>query len=455
MRPPSKLGGRTPAEIAGQRGWGHVPNPDANPSDIKHQTPNIKAEDSPSAWIHQGEHVIPMICSSPNPVPFIRPSLAGSDSPENSRNPRGAHQSQQRFYTHPHTITSTKNITPMVFRQLGRFTVPRMPDTQYFKGDVMGEDRVLEQAILSLSGTPFQSSAAALSRNVESYRPLSDDEAAVRTGTFAFGAVTISTVCSDGHEITSVEPTRWTTFLPVHGSLVTRVNGLIVSADSATVIQLAPGKRTTSLQPTDGRVFMGIGLSVAFRWASRRIAARHSRALRFDLHSQRAAGALRGYLDLVVREWADEAGLMSRARMRLASEALILDLVEAIWEADLPHDDAPNAAKAEALVRWAEAALHARSDEPLRLADLAREAGVAMRTLQQAFRLQRGASPREVLSRFRLDRVRDRLLHPVDGTTVTDAALASGFSHLGRFAHAYRMRYGEAPSTTLARALLR
>jgi putative transposase len=32
VRPHSKLGGRTPAEIAGQRGWGHAPNPVAIPS---------------------------------------------------------------------------------------------------------------------------------------------------------------------------------------------------------------------------------------------------------------------------------------------------------------------------------------------------------------------------------------------------------------------------------------
>jgi len=37
IRPHSKLGGRTPAEIAGQRGWGHAPNPDAIPSTISHQ----------------------------------------------------------------------------------------------------------------------------------------------------------------------------------------------------------------------------------------------------------------------------------------------------------------------------------------------------------------------------------------------------------------------------------
>jgi putative transposase len=37
IRPHSKLGGLTPAEIAGQRGWGHAPNPVAITSTISHQ----------------------------------------------------------------------------------------------------------------------------------------------------------------------------------------------------------------------------------------------------------------------------------------------------------------------------------------------------------------------------------------------------------------------------------
>ena len=41
VRPHSKLGGRTPAEIAGQRGWGHAPNPVAIPSTISHQSKGL------------------------------------------------------------------------------------------------------------------------------------------------------------------------------------------------------------------------------------------------------------------------------------------------------------------------------------------------------------------------------------------------------------------------------
>ncbi|MCM0033483.1 MAG: IS3 family transposase [Sandarakinorhabdus limnophila] len=41
VRPHSKLDGRTPAEIAGQRGWGHAPNPVAITSTISHQSKGL------------------------------------------------------------------------------------------------------------------------------------------------------------------------------------------------------------------------------------------------------------------------------------------------------------------------------------------------------------------------------------------------------------------------------
>ena len=37
----SKLGGRTPAEIAGQRGWGYAPKPVAITSTISHQSKGL------------------------------------------------------------------------------------------------------------------------------------------------------------------------------------------------------------------------------------------------------------------------------------------------------------------------------------------------------------------------------------------------------------------------------
>ncbi len=46
---------------------------------------------------------------------------------------------------------------------------------------------------------------------------------------------------------------------------------------------------------------------------------------------------------------------------------------------------------------------------------------------------------------------RDLLGASAASTRVTDTALAYGFSHLGEFSKAYRRRFGEQPSRTLAR----
>jgi AraC-like DNA-binding protein len=87
------------------------------------------------------------------------------------------------------------------------------------------------------------------------------------------------------------------------------------------------------------------------------------------------------------------------------------------------------------------------------VADLASVAGVSERSLHAAFRRQLGTSPMSYLRRRRLEHAHDELLNldPAQGVKVIDVALRCGFTHAGRFAAAYRARFGEAPSTTLRR----
>jgi transcriptional regulator GlxA family with amidase domain len=55
-----------------------------------------------------------------------------------------------------------------------------------------------------------------------------------------------------------------------------------------------------------------------------------------------------------------------------------------------------------------------------------------------------------MLREIRLARVRDALrAADPHRDTVAEAAHRCGFGHLGRFAAAYRAKYGEPPSTTL------
>jgi AraC-like DNA-binding protein len=83
------------------------------------------------------------------------------------------------------------------------------------------------------------------------------------------------------------------------------------------------------------------------------------------------------------------------------------------------------------------------------ITDLARLCGVPRRTLEKHFRRFVGCAPLEFLRRERFNQARRQLLKASPGASVAVIALDCGLTHLGRFAQAYRSRYGESPSDTL------
>lgn len=103
-------------------------------------------------------------------------------------------------------------------------------------------------------------------------------------------------------------------------------------------------------------------------------------------------------------------------------------------------------------VRRGVAFLEGNAHRPVTLEEVATAAGVGVRALQEGFRRELGRTPTEVLRELRLQRARETLLR-ADGpdVTVADVAHAAGFAHLGRFAQAYRERFGELPSQALRR----
>ena len=89
---------------------------------------------------------------------------------------------------------------------------------------------------------------------------------------------------------------------------------------------------------------------------------------------------------------------------------------------------------------------------PLCVAELALFCEVPERTLQRHFVAFLGHPPLAHFRHLRLAAVREALLAPSNGTSVTEIATSFGFAHLGRFAAEYRRLFGETPSATLARA---
>jgi transcriptional regulator GlxA family with amidase domain len=95
-------------------------------------------------------------------------------------------------------------------------------------------------------------------------------------------------------------------------------------------------------------------------------------------------------------------------------------------------------------------AMHAEPWRQFTATDLAGVAGVGVRVLQEAFRQHVGMSPLTYLRRLRLDGVHAELSRSDPWqVSVSEVAYRWGFTHLGRFAGAYRARYGTSPSQTL------
>ncbi len=103
-------------------------------------------------------------------------------------------------------------------------------------------------------------------------------------------------------------------------------------------------------------------------------------------------------------------------------------------------------------VRRAVDLIEAHAAEPLTVEEIAEAVGVGARALQEGFRRHLETTPMSYLREVRLERVHAELTVRDPGTTmVTDVAYRWGFAHLGRFALAYRRRFGESPSETLRR----
>ncbi len=80
---------------------------------------------------------------------------------------------------------------------------------------------------------------------------------------------------------------------------------------------------------------------------------------------------------------------------------------------------------------------------PLSVDDLAAEAGMSRFAFLRAFRAQVGESPYQHLQRVRLDRAAERLR--AGDEPVLAIALSCGFGDPGRFARAFRARFGRTP----------
>jgi AraC-like DNA-binding protein len=90
--------------------------------------------------------------------------------------------------------------------------------------------------------------------------------------------------------------------------------------------------------------------------------------------------------------------------------------------------------------------MRANLGAPIGIAEIVQASGISGRTLFAHFRDYHGISPIRYLRNARFDKVRDALMRARPEQSITEIAMACGFSHMGRFSVEYRRRFGESPS---------
>ena len=154
------------------------------------------------------------------------------------------------------------------------------------------------------------------------------------------------------------------------------------------------------------------------------------------------------------RTAADAAGRLSRLAGAAGATrlGLLMELLGALAAAPAGEcrqlsarafDLAPDSGHHEAVAR-AIRHLIAHHREPVRLADLLRVTGLSRPTFARQFRKHAGRSFSEFLNRLRLQSVIRELADP--RRSITEAALACGFSQISFFNRAFRRQFGCSPS---------
>jgi AraC-like DNA-binding protein len=281
---------------------------------------------------------------------------------------------------------------------------------------------------------------------VDRFRFLGRGSGRMLTRRVGLGRSTIGLVESTGHDIALLEADRVTFLLPLQGRIGVATDRAALQAGAGSCMLLPPGFRNTTVRPDPQGRFRA-AIVMAPLAPDRPAGAAGDRVW---VPGQARMPAIQGYLNWLLDAMEDPAAPLARRRAIQLADAMLVDLLDALSVGEAPTGS--GFAPGEARVRRAEEFMRTHAEEPVTMAEVARQAGVGARALQLAFRTHRGASPRMVLESIRMQRARERLLAPDAMASVTDIALLSGFNHFGRFAALYRARFGESPSETLRRA---
>lgn len=268
---------------------------------------------------------------------------------------------------------------------------------------------------------------------------------------------TIGRVVSTGHEIELREADNITFLLPRAGRLDIRIRDRSYAVHTGRLMAFRPTERRTRSVADPISRFRAATLQVSMaRLRALAQAAGTSDGRAFAAEGVPLTGEAGLLLSRTLPVLADDLFLRPALplpdKVCLAIGHLIDDLLCEMIAARVAETRMARIFPAFHRVRQAEDIIQAQSDDPVSIQDIARALGVSLRSLQLAFNeVHEGQSPRDYLTRVRLEKARQRLLAATPDKHVTTIALDSGFFHLSRFAQAYARTFGERPSETLAR----
>jgi AraC-like DNA-binding protein len=165
------------------------------------------------------------------------------------------------------------------------------------------------------------------------------------------------------------------------------------------------------------------------------------------------AASLRSQIDFLARDMTRPDGVADNP----VALACVTDLMLSLVLRGIRHnylsrlEDGGRLSAVPAYVRRAEDFMHAYAAMPIRMEQVADAAGCSVRTLGAVFRRFRDTTPLAALHMIRLDEVQAELTRTATNGSAVEVARRYGFTNPGRFAVAYRRRFGETPAETARR----
>jgi AraC-like DNA-binding protein len=245
--------------------------------------------------------------------------------------------------------------------------------------------------------------------------------------------------------------TAYHVLAPLSGAVQCRQLGHAVAADPSCAVVLQPVGDVELTWAADCRL---LSIKVERAALEREVDAALDRELAspMPLGACFATGSGRGrswtaLVRLLLAEARGTDGLLDQPEMARRWQNLVVSGLALTVEHPYSHEPA---ARRPRTVKRTLDAMHANPGHQYTAGELATIAGVGVRVLQESFKQHVGVSPMTYLRRLRLDGVHAELSHADPWqVSVSEVAVKWGFTHMGRFAGAYRARFGVAPSVTL------